>query len=191
MAVLFPCQGLCWQAYGRAPAVLGTWHCSPYLSSEFSRFLLLSFLNFPSFSLARLTVFLSVSLFPISSKFFTLCRRSHFVFSRGGSGKLWRVQSPGRGSEEYWGWQLLVHEQTAGRDPGKLVCSDCAGCLTTFSMIGFKATTWTSSNRCFTILLILFSHHSKLRWRNWKGVHILIAWQDISLISVSWLAFAS
>lgn len=41
--------------------------------------------------------------------------------SRGGSGKLWRVQSPGRGSEEHWGWQLLVHEQTAGRHPGKPV----------------------------------------------------------------------
>lgn len=48
---------------------------------------------------------------------------SHFVSSRGGSGKLWRVQSWGRGSEEHRGWQLLVHEQTVGRHPGKLVCT--------------------------------------------------------------------
>lgn len=46
-----------------------------------------------------------------------------FVSSRGGGGKLWRVQSPGRGSEEHRGWQLLVHEQTAGRHPGKRACS--------------------------------------------------------------------
>lgn len=69
---------LCWE-----PGIAR--HISPLNSPIFSCCL---FLNFPSFSLARLTVFLSVSLFPISSKFFTLCRCSHFVFSRGGSGKL-------------------------------------------------------------------------------------------------------
>lgn len=59
---------------------------------------------------------------PLSSQcsFLTISLSLHsFVSSRGGGGELWRVQSPGRGPEEHWGWQLLVHEQTAGRHPGK------------------------------------------------------------------------
>lgn len=86
-------------------------------------------LSLPSYLLTSSHIFIHLSRRsspPVSrSAYFShthsLC--SPFSFSRGGSGKLWRVQSPGRGSEEHWGWQLLVHEQTAGRHPGKHVCT--------------------------------------------------------------------
>lgn len=69
----------------------------------------------------------SPSLFPFLSPAPLISDSCLFssLFSRGGSGKLWRVQSPRRGSEEHRGWQLLVHEQTAGRHSGKHVCQAC------------------------------------------------------------------
>lgn len=65
---------------------------------------------------------LQCSFLTISRSFSLSLSLHFFVSSRGGGGELWRVQSPGRGPEEHWGWQLLVHEQTAGRHPGAFVC---------------------------------------------------------------------
>ena len=111
-----------WAACDRAPAGsvdLNHSHSMSTLSLSLSHHL--SF-TFPP-------IFLSPVLLSVHRLFltlpFSLC--SPFVFSRGGSGKLWRVQSPGRGSEEHRGWQLLVHEQTAGRHPGKHVCAYVRG----------------------------------------------------------------
>lgn len=81
-----------------------------------------SFFNFPSHLLSPISMSLFVCPSPspallISHNLYLFS----FLFSRGGSRKLWRVQSSGRGSEEHWSWQLLVHEQTVGRNPGKHV----------------------------------------------------------------------
>lgn len=107
-----------WHHHDRAPAV---WAWIALLFHCFSRSVPL-FFNFPSHLLSPISMSLFVCPSPspallISHNLYLFS----FLFSRGGSRKLWRVQSSGRGSEEHWSWQLLVHEQTVGRNPGKHV----------------------------------------------------------------------
>lgn len=123
----FPCShSLCWICPPSAPVwMVGLWQspCCDALNCYSSPFLLSlshSFFYFPSHFFS-LPLFICPSLSPALLICHTLSLFS-FLFSRGGSRKLWRVQSSGRGSEEHWSWQLLVHEQTAGWHPGKHVC---------------------------------------------------------------------
>lgn len=87
-----------------------------------------------------------------------------FLISRGGSGKLWRVESPGRGSEEHRGWQLLVHEQTAGRHPGIRVFTFVSKRWTFVYTMSLWSQMFKSSH---TFSLIIMSHI----WTFWLKIY--------------------